>query len=113
VVTVTINLPNSGTGLQTANAAAIGGFEFSGDGGTARSRTGFSAAIGGSAVEVPKDSGSGAAGVRWYYAPYGPYSLGTNEELNAPYDGHLYDGSDIEDDLGLPVANGVVDVVLA
>ncbi|MEO1220290.1 MAG: hypothetical protein AAFY42_02910 [Pseudomonadota bacterium] len=103
VITIPMVLPNAGSSPVTQDSAAIGGFEFSEDGGSTWSRSGYSAQVVSSSVEITKSSGSWAANLQWRYAPYGPYSFGTLVELDAPYKGHLYDGvSGFEGGLGLP-----------
>lgn len=89
-ITVTFNLPNGGT-LQTAWATAgvtpavgenvVQGFEVNEGGGWTRS--GFSADIVGSTVELVRDSGTWAAGTQVRYGHGGPVAYGASLEDEA------------------------------
>lgn len=107
-------LPNQGLGLRTADGRPVNGFELSTDGGATWTRSGFTAAIIASdTVRITKSAGSWPSGLRLTYLRGGPFSYGTAEELNAHYNGSLYDGCAAEGGLGLPLigidsSNGLV-----
>ena len=93
--------------------ASIEGFEISENGGTTWTRTGFTVAItDNETVTLTKSSGAWAANVRVRAYAGGPFSYGTADELNARYKGHLYDGCEAANGLGLPLL-GFDPVVLA
>jgi len=114
-ITLTATLPNIG-GLRVDDTATyannVQGFEISTDGGTTWSNTGFTAALGATSttrnqVILTKSSGDwtafSAGQVRVRYAWGGPLALGTSVESSLLIRGLLYDGSNPESGLGLPL----------
>lgn len=114
-ITLTATLPNIG-GLRVDDtatyAANVQGFEISTDGGTTWSRSGFTAAIGATPatrnqVILTKSSGDWTAvtagQMRVRYAWGGPLAYGTSVEASLLIRGLLYDGSNTESGLGLPL----------
>lgn len=115
-IIVTAVLPNLGSRLRVDDeatyAANVQGAEISTDGGVTWSRSGFTGAISTTPatrndVEFTKTSGDwtafAAGQVRFRYAFGAPFGWGTSVESSELIRGGLYDGTEIEGGLGLPV----------
>lgn len=101
-IELTLSMPNLGK-LRTG-AGAINGIEVQNAGAGAWSKSGFTASIfRNNKIRLVKTSGTWSVGTRVSYNAGGGLDYGTANELLRPYDGCLYDGTAIEDGLGLPV----------
>ncbi len=91
-----LTLSKSGANITLSGATMTGG--------TAWTRTGFTAAIADNeTVTLTKTSGAWPENVKVTYLRGGPFSYGTSEELNYHYKGSLYDGCEADGGLGWPV----------
>ncbi|MDN3390857.1 hypothetical protein [Pseudoalteromonas sp. APC 3691] len=103
-LTVAVSLPNAGTGLRTDGFDSdVYGFEISEDAGGTWTRSGFVASIINSELKINKSEDAWAEGALVRYCYGGPLSYGAAVEPNAPYKHILYDGSEYEGGLGLPL----------